>query len=591
MGSSAFDIPKEIWLSVFGHLNSQDLLSLRLCSHKFNELVKTQSIWASRCYTRWLKVEKEDILAQQLDGPSRLQPKDDWFYYFRYRNRIDTHVMNTLFSIVKDKSQKWDNYGDLMAGLSKYGILMVPLLRKMEFEGYIDRRSFVVTYLGRQLLQMLRHRSFFQLVNQAFAAEANEWVHYAEATVFLPLATMDIAFDRLLSHRNKIFAQVDLRLSQNFEDRSQFMKLPPTLRLDNIMKYLFQALDMARADQLPQQTRYFLDDFLLLRVYAGEARGHPILLLAIIQMISTRYNIETMLCESFLIVRDERIRSGETYVAISQSGYPRIFTRKNLVESMQHSVPDRHAVLSSVLPKMLQPLKLQDLLCKIFDEFSPHCKKSYWDMASDKRMVSLRTLMPHSRIPAQCLDYEYYQMYWKLWRTSFQGQISGLLGKAFLRFTNSRYPHDRLVVHHMIDVEAEPEEENSATFLNGPRSLYLLFSRYSAGESDLSLVGRIVQEKDRDLAQVIVATKTSPRGSQYVNLLNPFGELTVLLKDDTRILEPERISLGVIQELLHCLSLSDLGLFFSHFDEGTHKFVLSQMYATHIEICRNSSNS
>ncbi|SCU84445.1 LAFA_0D10000g1_1 [Lachancea sp. 'fantastica'] len=585
MGSLPSDLPKEIWLSLFGYLDSKDLLSLRACSHEFNELVKTQSIWISRCYKRWLEIESEDPLIEQSDEHSRVRPKDDWFYYFRYRNRIDTHVMNTLISLSKGTSRELDNYGDLMEGLSKFGALTVPLLRKIELEGYKEQHSFVVTYLARQLMLMLRHRSFFQLIDDAFATGANEWVHYAEVTAFLPLATMDLAFNRLLPHRNKIFAQVNLQIEQTFEDRSQFMRMPSTLRLDNIMKHLFQALDVARGDRLPQRSRYVLDDFLLLRVYSGEAKGHPMLLLAIIQTISAMYNIETVLCESFLIVRDDRIRNGETYVTISQAGYPRIFTRNNLVESMLRSVPDRQVVLSSVLPKLLQPLKLQDLLRKVFDEFSPQCKKSYWDLASDRRMESLWSLMPFSRVPAQYLDYEYYQMFWQLRMASSQGQKTALLGKSFLRFATSRYPHDRLVLHHLIHIEeGEEEKEFSDTFLNGPQSLHPLFARYSAEKCNQSLVGFIVQEKNRDLVQIVVATKMSPRGSLYVSLLNPFGELMVLSSEDIQVIESDRISPELVSELLHGLSLSELGLFFSHFDEDTHKFVTSPMYAAHIAV-------
>ncbi|SCU92972.1 LAME_0F02212g1_1 [Lachancea meyersii CBS 8951] len=572
-----FGLPKEIWLTIFEYLDTIDLLRFRACSHEFNELVKTPYIWMSRCRARWVKIEEGDFLAGQLSLPLRGPSKDDWFYYYRYRNRMDEHIMNSLSGIAECGKLELETYGDCMNRCLKYAAFSIPLLRSLELEGYTEQRPFDITFLARQLLLMMRHKCFFEFIDRSLAPEANEWVHHAEESVFLPLGTMDLAFNRLLPHRTKIFNQVHSQLKENFPDISQFMQLPDTLRIDKIMKYLFLALNEARSDRPLQRPRHFLDDFMLLRVYAGEAKGHPIVLLAIIQEVSSFYDVETVLCEEFLIVRDARIRTGETYVTISPAGSPRIFTRKNLVDSLCRIFPSRQAVLSSVIPKMLQPVRTQDLLTKLFDEWSPHCKKSYWDMVPEKNIESLRSLMPYSKHPPRCSDYEYYQAYWKLKSSSIQEQFRRLGENHFIHFVKSRYPHDNLFMHASFE-----QIGNDSSGLSGPRSLDPLFEKYSVSKTLSSLVGSVVRDKRTDAHFILVSTKSAEGGSQYVSLLDPFGDICILLREDIKMAKPQEIDDAVLAELMHSLSLTELGLFFTKFDRHSNRFIPSRMFSSYL---------
>lgn len=412
MPSLVYDLPQELWIEIFENLSYEDLLRLRLCCKTLNETVSLDWIWGQRCMERWVKSDAEDMLAQKMDGNESLVRKGSWFYYFRLRNRMDRHALNTMQKLKNCLEE--GTYWSKMEHLLKCGPMIIQLLKKLEAKGYESTTPFEITYLSRQVLLTMRHMQLFDYIDSASNAEAAEWVHYAEETVFLPLCAMDPAFNRLLPFRSKIMKQVRTQVEQNFEDLSQFMLLPSTLRLDKLMKYLFDALEKNRLDHVRQHTRYYLDDFMLLRVYSGEAKGHPLVLLSIIQAVAERYEVECALCEKFLIVRDDRIRNGETYVTITQTGSPRIFTRKNLVSSLCRIFPSRDVVISSVIPKLLQPLRTRDILLKIFDEWSPYCKKSYWNTVSERTTESLSRHMPHSRFPICIADYEYFQAYWKI---------------------------------------------------------------------------------------------------------------------------------------------------------------------------------
>ncbi|SCV05913.1 LANO_0H17942g1_1 [Lachancea nothofagi CBS 11611] len=577
MQCSAYNLPKEVWLVVFEYLEYDDLLRLRTCSHKFNDLVKIQWVWGARCHKRWLQVEDEDFLASQLTNGTRGCSKDDWFYYYRYRNRVDKHTFNTLCLIAACK--QIGSYKNRLENLLKYGALIVPLLRDLELRGYSNNLPFDVTFLARQLLLTMRHKSLFAFIESSIASKANQWVHYAEESVFLPLAAMDLAFNRILPHRAKIIQQVHSMVKHDFQDLSEFMQLPSTLRLDKIMKYLFQALNGARQEHLRQATRYYLDDFMLLRVYAGEARGHSIVLLAIIQAVSSHYNVETVLCEEFLIVRDSRIRSGETYVTISVAGAPRIFTRKNLVDSMCRVFPDRQVVLNSIIPKMLQPLRTHDLMFKIFDEWSPHCKKSYWNVVSEKSIKNLEALMPHSRFPVRVSDYEYFQAFWKLKIASIQRQFRNLGGAHFLQFVELQYPHDTILIGSALN---RPHQDGDSNFLGGPQNFKPLYEKYSLSKSPSPLLGRIVCDRRIATKYIVLAAKIAENGSHYLNLLDPFGDVHVLLREDVEVADGQILSPQDVQHLVHLLSLSDLGLFFSKFDTQSNAFQPSQMFATYL---------
>ncbi|CUS20300.1 LAQU0S01e03510g1_1 [Lachancea quebecensis] len=571
----AYDLPKELWLMVFEFLDYDDLFQFRLCCRQFNKTVTIDWIWSDRCRKRWLKSDQDDPLALRINGDKTVKRGKDWFYYFRFRNRIDQHTLKVLHSIRECEDE--DAYSHNIESLIKLGALAVPKLKKLELDSYNDATPYEVTYLARQVLLTMRHKNLFDFIDSASSTDTDEWVHYSEETVFLPLAAMDLAFNRLLPHRIKIMEQVNFQVKREYNDISEFMILPPTLRIDKLMKYLFEALNSARLLHVRQRARYYLDDFMLLRVYAGESKGHPLVLLSIIQAVSDLYKVETVMCEEFLIVRDPKIRDGETYITISQAGTPRIFTRKNLIASMCRIFPSRQVVLSAVIPKLLQPLKTRDLLLKIFDEWSPYCKKSYWNAVTDKSLNSLLQYMPKSRFPVRVSDYDYFQAYWKI-KTSAQRAFRNWGQNHFLKFIDSQYPHDKLIVGARLggnDDEIYLEELS--------RGQDLIHKKHIIGTNSANLAGKIVADTRLHMKYVVLTDSVANNGSEYLTLMDPLGEINVLLKSDVQVLEPDDVGSLDIKGFIKLLSLSDLGLFFTKFDQVRGLFVPSDIFVNYLE--------
>ncbi|SCW01776.1 LAFE_0E07008g1_1 [Lachancea fermentati] len=569
------ELPKEIWIEISKSLEYNDLLRLRLCSKMMNEMVASKAIWRPRCHERWLNQEREDILNFEPEASNLVKQQDDWFYYFRYRNRIDKHVVNTLMSMKDTQDQKlyWDKFNYLF----KYGTKVIPLLSRLEVEGYNQGTPFEITYMAHRLLVTMRHKHVFELINRSLDDDSEEWVHYAEESIFLPLAALDVCFNRLLPYRKKMIEQIHAQIKKDYEDLTDFLTLPSTLRLDKLMKYLFQILAKYQLPHVRQRARYFLDDFMLLRIYAGESKGHPLLLLAIVQSVATRYNIETVLCEEFLIVRDPGLRNGESYVTISQGGKPRIFSRKNLIDSMCRIFPSREVVLNSVIPRLLQPLKTNSLLFKVFDEWYPYCKKSIWKMIPDKTIQALLTYMPHSRYPVQVSDYEYIQAYWKLSQSANHRALWNI-GKAnFLKFVLNQFPHDLVLLKDTKGFEQNFSEDAT------PVSFDEIFSeKYLICPGKTDMVGQFVSDRRNSQLFIVVAVKEAQNATTYFILMDCLGHMNVLLKDDTEVVEVDTLELETIEEFLDLLSLSDLGLFFTRFDHSAGHLVPSKKFDSYL---------
>ncbi|SCU78059.1 LAMI_0A03268g1_1 [Lachancea mirantina] len=577
-------LSRDIWIEIATFLTYGDLLSVRSCSTWLNKVITSDEVWRPICEQRWLKNDYK-VFANyrkraETNGFKCL------FDFFKYRNHIDETIVKTLRKLGQgddDIRHYWDSFRSLM----DYGDLIMPLLTENSRNGYTGthgahgphNESFEFTFLANQLLTAMQHGLVFDLINCCSGdATTLEWVHYAEETVFLPFSALDLSFNLLLPHRSSCFNEVNDALHQSFKNWSEFKSLPSTLKVDRVMKHLFQVLTNRRNPQWDSLSRFYLDDFFLLRVYAGEARGHPLVLLAIIQAFASFYGIEAILCEEFLIVRDEKVRSGQTYITVSQAGRPRIFTQKGLIESMCRIFPSRQAVLNTVIPRLCQPLKTKSLLTKLFDEWYPYCKKSYWKALPGRRCDLLSKAMPHSLTPASPAVYEYAQAYWKINQLPPHPSFRAVGKARFASYILEQFPHDYPLLQSLKFI-------SDSQLPKVPKDIKVkLFStKYLITEGSIEDTGKFaIDSRNEQQSYIVIATKNSENGNTYYMLLDFLGEIIVSLKEDFRLAD-KTTSDAIWHKMRQYLNFSDLGLFFTRYDQTKCRLVPSNSYAEYLK--------
>lgn len=556
-------LPEEIWIDISQFLDVQDLFRLRLCSKRLNSNAGSRAIWKPRCQQKWLIHQGHDLLNDDLEPTG-----DDWFYYFRYRNRIDCHLIKQLRQINNecDDTKYWNFYKRVLRYKPPH---IIPLLHRIVSKEYLESdMPFDMITLCQHLLISFRHKHIYDLFTTG--EELSQFVHDAEATFFLPLSAMDPSFDRLLCHRKQVFERIHALVKQEFHGALEgFLRLPATLRVDKLICYLLLVLDTCKSDE-----NMFLEDFMILRVYAGETSGHPLLLLSIIQALASIYDVETVLCGSYLIIHDSKLKYGEAYLTISSIGRPKIFTRRKLIQSLKHIVgPSDYIIQNEILPSILQPLKYRELLSTVFKELLPLYCKSKWCTATSKTIAAAKCMFPFSNQPMTTDIVNYFLCVYKAVDIHFRSQlrISSLYTithKEVFSLVSRLYPADSMYAKRLLKCNGTDFGETTFTYEDW---LFKLHNISLESSEELGLF--VISPRDHQL-MCVVGTKMLNEGCSYYTLMNFLGEFYVELRQN--VVKYEWGSNGTsVNDFLSLASQSDLGLMFSGIDPISHKLTVN----------------
>lgn len=554
-------LPKEIWIEVARNLGAQELFQLRLCCKRLDGIVSSRAVWKPRCYEKWLDHQSQDVLNGEI-----IDDHQDWFYYYRFRNRIDRHVLGLLIKITQEKDT--DEYWKLHDLVLRYRPLhIIPLLHDITVKGFLaEGATFDLVTLCQRLLTTLRHKHVYDLL-KIEEETSPTFVHNAEETFFLPLAGMDPSFDRLLHFRKKVFAEIHALIRKEFENLDDFFMLPTTLRVDKLICCLTEVLNIFKTDR-----NFFLEDFMLLRVYAGETTGHPLVILSIIQSLATKYAVETMLCGSYLIISDSRLRDGESYLTLSSAGVPKIFTKRRLVQSLKRIVnTSEYIIQRELIPAMLQPLKYHTLLATIFKELLPLYSKSKWSASSTKTMDKARQLFPHSNHPMNAETINYFLGVYKAveMRLRLQLQISVIFTiahKQVFALASRLFPMDSNYLRKLLKCNGEDFGETRYNYDD-----WILRLHNIPLEPSKALGIFVMSPRDRQL-MCVVGTKQFENREIYYTLMNFVGEFFVEPSKNLEVVDGETYQ-GCIREFLALAAQSDLGLVFDKIDWQRKKLI------------------
>ena len=122
--------------------------------------------------------------------------------------------------------------------------------------------------------------------------------------VYLRLSAIDTAFHDLLDAREFVFSGIYSDLLQKYKKIEEFLKLRPVTRVSKLISISTDYLDcfsqpndtVHETNNRDPERELHREDFMLLRVYSRESRGYKTIILAIIQAIAKRFNVESYLC-------------------------------------------------------------------------------------------------------------------------------------------------------------------------------------------------------------------------------------------------------------------------------------------------------
>lgn len=555
-------LPQEVWIDISRYLDQQDLFRLRLCCKSLNRTLSSRAIWKPRCYEKWLGHQSHDVLNYE-----EIDDHQDWFHYYRLRSRIDRHLLGLLKRITQDTSgdECWRLF-DLILRYNPSHV--IPLLHETaNNSSNAMGASLDLVTLCQRILITLRHKHVYDLL-QIEDKSGPTFVHNAEESFFLPLAGMDPSFDRLLHFRQDVFAKVHSLIKQEFNELEEFLELPTTLRVDKLIGMLTEVLSIFKTDR-----HFFLEDFMLLRIYAGETTGHPLVILSIIQSLASRYAVETILCGSYLIIKDHKLRDGESYLTISSTGVPKIFTRRRLVQSLKRIVgSSEYIIRREILPTILQPLKYQALLATIFKNLLPLYSKSRWSASQARTMEMAGSLFPYSNQPMNSETAHFFLCVYKTveLRLRLESQVSvvfTIAHKQVFTLVSRLFPEDSIYLRELLKCDGKDFGEVRYTYEDWIQQLHNI----SLENSDA--LGRFVMSpRDRQL-MCVVGTKRYGNDEMYYTLMNCTGEFFVEPSKSLTILDMKGNE-DKIRNFLSLAAQSDLGLIFAGFDRQ-HKRLMA----------------
>lgn len=565
-------LPDEIWIEISQYLTTQDLFRLRSCCRKLNERICSRAIWRPICYESWLEHQNNDPFLNDLSDEDEYwhSSKRDWFAYFRLRNRVDNQIIGRLRSLIQetDSDLFWNKFQSMIR-FKKFQI--IPLLHRIVNKDYRTEeiRFDLITHCQKILISY-RHEYVLDLFSNS--CQDLEFVHNAEESVFLRLAAMDQSFDKLLHYRREVFDKIHLLIKRDFSQcLNDFLDLPTTLRVDKLICYLIEVLN-----PFGNERHLFLEDFIILRVYAGEVNGHPLLILSIIQALAARYEVETILCASYLIIRDDRLKDREAYLTISSAGKPKIFTRGRLIHSLKHIVGSSDYIIrNEILPSILQPLKYKELISTIFKELLPLYSKSKWYTVSPKTIESARVIFPHSIQPMSVDVVNYFLCVHKAIEISLKHelQISTLYTithREVFRLVSRLYPGDLRGIKSYLERDCESFVEPFLSYEDWLHQLHNITLETMDG------IGMfVVSSRDLQL-MCIVGTREFGNQHTYYTLMNALGEFYVEVDENVEPCDWD-CNEDLINDFLKMATYSDLGLVFSSVEKESQRLKVNAM--------------
>ncbi|CAI4625724.1 BDN_1c_G0037970.mRNA.1.CDS.1 [Saccharomyces cerevisiae] len=445
MVGSSFTIdhlPPEIWLCISKLLGTSDLHNLCLINRRLYLTITSDEIWKRRCYDRWINRENLDILTGN-DYDSI--PVSQWYSYYLRRAKWENKIFCLLWGLTEETNPQ--HFREKYLHILQFRhYKLATFLHRIIKQGYIpDKRPLDLITYANYLLKNVRHKYVFPLFYPTNAAELKNLNNMASRDaemIYLRLSAIDTSFDDLLDAREFILNGICSDLLQKYKKIEEFLKLRPVTRVSKLISISTDYLDcftqphdsVGQTNDRATGRELHREDFMLLRVYSREGRGYKTIILAIIQAITKRYNVDSYLARDHLVVSEPDFPDGRAFVTVNEDFQPYIFDKEDLLSVWSNNFHNAENFESAVLPALLEPISIQHLLTEFFRELL-RCKPRPFE-GYPNRAHGLRDMFPYGKVEVPRDVTMYFAFIYDLFDGMFESGMTSLRGQMLRDLLN-----------------------------------------------------------------------------------------------------------------------------------------------------------
>ncbi|KOG98040.1 SCF ubiquitin ligase complex subunit MDM30 [Saccharomyces eubayanus] len=435
-------LPPEIWLLISRLLQTSDLHSLCLTNRRLYLTIVADEIWKKRCYDRWIIQENLDILADNDYDPI---PVCQWHSYYLQRAKWENKIFSLLWELTMETQPQ--------AFREKYFHILqfehhklATFLHRIIKQGYIpDKRRLDLLTYANYLLKNIRHKYVFPLfypMNATELKDLNTMASRDAEMIYLRLSAIDTSFYDLLDSREFVLNGICSSLLHRYKKIEKFLELRPVDRVSKLISMSTDYLDCFSQlsdieDQMGDrdgERELHREDFMLLRVYSRESRGYKTIILAMIQTIAKRYNVESYLARDHLVVTEPDFPGGQAFVTVNEDFQPYIFNKDDLISVWSSNYPNSANFETAALPALLEPISIQHLLTEFFRELLRCKPRPFEDYPN--RAHGLRDMFPYGKVEVPRDVTMYFAFIFDLFDAMFESGMTSLRGQMLRDLLN-----------------------------------------------------------------------------------------------------------------------------------------------------------
>lgn len=314
MSFNIWELPFDALHCITDRLSNRDLLKLRLVNKKTKKTIESLPNWRETSLKRWL------VYDDQLQEEQMKQTIVD-FKYFLQRSREDKNVQVKLRKIQTGQLSDKQTLDLIYSFSDKYGTRLTPVLNKL-LKRPNPEKNLRVGYFAKIILEVARRKSiyrYFDALENNPDGTINQIFGSMEQFFFI-MSHGDKAFENLLHYRKLIMNNVKERLRYDLA----FLKLNPTKKIVKIHDIFIEEVGKLNGGKYTHTM--YTEDSSILRVYAGENLGFPLIRLAIVEKIAREFGVKCLLLKftmgemdfihanGMMKVKDNSYREGFSYV-------------------------------------------------------------------------------------------------------------------------------------------------------------------------------------------------------------------------------------------------------------------------------------